>query len=218
MLGRTLGLEALVRARLRAELGVRFARVLAWVASIAFGSAILVLWPTTHGSLADVVAVRALKWISWVGSGLASWSLARDLAAAAVRDGTAALAAQRGFSGRALVRAQWVATMTTIAHVTMGPALLLTGLVLGTARSVPELGARTLFVLGAIGYVFSLAAVLGALSRAAAFLWPRHGRVLLTILVFAPYLLRPALPELVGLTGWAGLWLDGLRRLGAGFA
>jgi hypothetical protein len=216
-LERALGLHALVAARLQAASGVRVARVLAWFVSLVFGSAILVLWPRTHGALADVVAVRGLKWLSWVGSGLACWSTARDLWAAAETDGTAALAAQRGFSRDDLGRAQWIANMTTIARATLGPGLLLAALVLGTSRSLGELGWRALFGLGAITYLVALAVVLGALARASVWVSARHGRILLVVLVFAPYLLERAMPEFGGVTAWADHWLDGLRGIGAGF-
>ena len=216
-LQRTLGLHALVAARLSAAPGVRTARVLGWLVSLVFGGAILVLWPRTHGALADVVAVRALKWLSWVGAGLAALSTARDLWTAAAADGTVALAAQRGFSRNDLGRTQWIASMTTIARATLGPGLLLVSLVLMTSRSLAELAGRALFGLGAISYLVALAIALGALGRASVWISARRGRTLLLVLVLVPCLLERAVPELGGVTAWANRWLDCLRGIGASF-
>jgi hypothetical protein len=216
-LARALGLHALVAARLSAAPGVRIARTLGWLVSLLFGSAILVLWPRTHGAFADVVAVRALKCLSWLGSGLACLSIARDLSAAAEADGTAALAAQRGFSRDDLGRMQWIASMTTIARATLGPGLLLVALVLVTSRSMGELASRALFGLGAITYLVALGIALGALGRASVWISARRGRTLLVLLVLGPYLLERAVPELGGVTAWANGWLDWLRGSGAGF-
>jgi hypothetical protein len=110
-----------------------------------------------------------------------------------------------------------MASMTTIARATLGPGLLLVVLVLATSRSLGELGCRALFALGAIAYLFGLAAALGALARASVWVSARHGRILLMVLVLGPYLLERAVPELGGVTAWANRWLDGLRDIGAGF-
>jgi hypothetical protein len=216
-LARALGLHALVAARLSASPGVRIARVLGWLVSLVFGSAILVLWPRMHGALADVVAVRALKWLSWLGAGLACFSTARDLWAAAEADGTAALAAQRGFSRDDLGRTQWIASMTTIARATLGPGLLLVGLVLVASRSMGELARRALFGLGAISYLVVLAMTLGALGRVSVWISARRARSLLVVLVLGPYLLERTMPELGGVAAWANRWLDWLRGIGVGF-
>jgi hypothetical protein len=216
-LERALGLHALVAVRLRSAVGVRVAQVLGWLVALAFGTAIVVLWPRTHGSLADVVAVRALKWLSWLGAGVATFSTTRDLAAAAEADGTRTLAAARGFGENDLGRAQWTATMSAIARATVGPGLLLVGLVLVTSRSLSELGVRALFAVGVIAYLVALAVVLGALARTSVWVSPRRGRSMLLLFVIGPYLLDHATPALRGVTAWANLWLDCLRGMGAGF-
>jgi hypothetical protein len=191
--------------------------VLGWLVSLVFGSAILVLWPRTHGALADVVAVRALKCLSWLGAGLACLGTARDLSAAAEADGTMALASQRGFSRDDLGRAHWIASMTTIARATLGPGLLLVVLVLLTSRSMAELAGRALFGLGAIAYLVALALALGALGRASVWISARRGRTVLVALVLVPYLLERTVPEVGGVTAWANRWLEWLRGIGASF-
>jgi hypothetical protein len=186
-----MALYGLCAVRLSDAFAVRVAKVLGWAIGVIFGLAVLLLWPTMRGASADVVIMRAVVWLSWLAGGLAAWSTAHDLRAHDETDGIVMLVAQRGYHRSALVRAHWAASCGVVAQVAVRPALALIALALATAPSAHELGIRLVFALGLIGYVLGLSAVLGSVARGAAWLWPKHGRTLLVLLVVAFCLTEP---------------------------
>jgi hypothetical protein len=168
-----------------------------------------------RGALADVVVLRALRWLSWVAGGLAAWSTARDLWANDETDGIVALVAQRGYQPSALVRAHWAATFGVVAQVALRPALGLVALGLATARSPEELGVRVWFSFGVMGYVLVLSAALGSAARGAVWLWPKHGRTLMVLLVLAGSLIEPWGGDSWTVSSFFSRWLDVLGQVGA---
>ena len=191
------------------------ARVLGWLIAFAFGVAVLALWPRLHGAGTDGVALCAFEWLGWVTSGLAAWSVARDWRPSDESAGITALVAARGFDAAALGRAHWIATVASTVRVALGPAVVVLGLSLATARSAGEFGARALLAAAALAYLVGVAGVLGILARASVWLWPRRGRTLLVLLVLGPCLIRPWQADLWNVPSLFSSWLALLGQLGA---
>ena len=171
--------------------GLRAARVYAFGVFIAYAIAIALSKGAGRSGAIHGLVQAALSSSSWVVGALAALGTTQALAQQAESPALVTLAAQRGFSGSAVLRARTWAAAVQIARLVALPALLLVAV--GLARG------------GTFGWAFSVApavivyaCVLGVslavLAHVAASTAPRHPRALLGLLVLTPLLVALAYP------------------------
>jgi hypothetical protein len=175
----------------------------------------IVLARTSGTDALHTPVVRALLWLSWLTTGVAAWSTARDLSARDDQDGITSLVLQRGHDAAALSRARSLATVSAVFSVTAPPASVLAVLAVALSDSVALATSRALFALGTLAYVGVLALVLGVSARWAVSLHPRRGRSVFLALILGPHLARSVWPDVPSVPALFAWLLDQLWRLGA---
>ncbi len=190
----------------------RAARVYAVSVFVGYALLLFVFGSASRGALAHGFVKAALLSSSWVVGALAALGTAQVLSQQADHEALAELAAQRGFSRAALLRARTLAAALRVARWVALPALLL--VLVGLARgSTP---AWALAVTPAIVvYAALFGVVLAALAHLSAKLSPRHPRALLATLVMGWLLLAEAYPAIPGISGTFTALLEQLLATGA---
>jgi hypothetical protein len=214
LLRRYLALTDLCASRLRALGGVRVARAFGWMIAAGFAVAMLAAASEADPSVLNTLAVQALSWLSWLTAGLATLSLARDIARRDEQDGIAILAQQRGVEPAALAVARLLATIRVLFRATAPQALTLALLALALSKSVPTAVGRGLLCVGVGAYVALLAVVLAATARWASALSPARGRSVAVALLLGPHLARSVWPSVPSVVAWFESLLRELERIG----
>ena len=156
--------------------------------------------------------VSALAWLTWlVASALALSAVSRGSDEAPVR----ALALSRGFSLRAIERAELLAVGRRTLRVVGLPALALALFALTLSRNLHTALARALLLLGVLGYVAAICALVVVLVRVARVLGPRRPRSALLALVILPDLLRGLFPSVPSVSALTAFLATELLRIGA---
>lgn len=196
---RLLPLIRLSSRRLSEAFGMRAGRTYAIGISVSYALLLLVLPASTEARTAGLVLSEALRAASWAVAGFGALSAARDLSARDQNDGLVSLAGASGYRECDVVFSHWAAGALRIAFwlfVPFAALALFAGLRFSTPRSL-------VWACGWLGLSLVYAPLLGVtastLSRAAARLFPGHGRTALLALVFVPHLLRLSFPELPSL-------------------
>jgi hypothetical protein len=194
--------------------GLRAARVYAFGVFVSYAVALSLTRGSDRRALIQGFVHAALSALSWVGA-LAALSAAQSLAQASDRDGLAALAAQRGFSERAVLRARALAVAVRITRLVAIPALLSVGVAVARGQSLTWalVTAPALVVYAAL-----LGLTLGVLALLSAELAPRHARALVAALILVPLLLSRAYPGLPSPPDAFASLLDRLLHAGATLA
>jgi hypothetical protein len=193
--------------------GLRAARAYAFGVFVTYAIAIAL----TRGGAGQRHAIHsfvtaALVALSWVVGALAALGATQVLAKQAEREGLSALARQRGFSERALLRARAGAAAQRIALLVGVPALLLVAV--GVARGA-ALSWALLVAPGIALYACALGLTLALLAELSAELAPRHPRLLLLGLVLGPLLISQAFPAAPSLSSVLSALLAQLLGSGA---
>ena len=179
--------------------GLRAAKLYAFGVFAGYALAISLTRGSTPGAAIHGFIQAALVSLSWVVGALAALGSAQALAEQPDRDALSALAAQRGFSPAAVLRARTWAASLRVARLVGVPALLL--VVVGVARGGTLRWALAVAP-GVLLYALALGLALALLAHFSAELSPRHPRALLAVLVFGPLVIAlayPAVPNLPGL-------------------
>ena len=198
----------------RKGFGLSAARVYAFGVFVTYAIAISV----THGSGRHAAIQSfmhaALVALSWVVGALAALGTARGLAEQAESDGLRALALQRGFDGRAVLRARTLAGALRVARLVGIPALLLVGVAVARGQSL----VWALVTAPAVAvYAAALGLCLALLAHFSAALSPRHPRALLAALVLGPLVIAQVYPGVPSVSGVFAALLDRLMGAGAAF-
>jgi len=210
-LGRERALIALFDLGRRKGFGLRAARVYAFGVFVAYAIAISVSRGTGRHAAIQSSMHAALVALSWVVGALAALGTARGLAEQADSDGLRALALQRGFDGRAVLRARTLAGALRVARLVGIPALLLVGVAVARGQS---LGWALVTAPAVAVYAAALGLCLALLAHFSAALSPRHPRALLAALVLGPLVIAQAYPSVPSVPGVFSALLD--RSLSAG--
>jgi hypothetical protein len=157
----------------------------------------------------------ALVSLSWVVGALAALGTAQVSAQQTERAGLEALAAQRGFPERDVLRARFLASAERVARLIGVPALLLVGSAVTCGLS-PTWAVATAPAVALYAVLLGLG--LALLAQFSAELAPRHPRALLAALVLGPLLLSQAYPAIPSLPGAFSALLDRLLQAGAALA
>ncbi|HTA92911.1 MAG TPA: hypothetical protein VK745_25210 [Polyangiaceae bacterium] len=195
----------------RKGFGLRAARLYAFGVFVWYAVA---LW-LARGSEPEVsqgLLHAALVSLSWVVGALGALGTAQISANQSERAGLEALAAQRGFSERDMLRARFLVSSGRVAKLIGVPALCLVGV--AVACGLPAMWALVTAPAVAL-YAVLLGLGLAFLAQFSAELAPRHPRALLAALVLGPVLLSRAYPAIPSLPDALSMLLDRLLRAGA---
>jgi hypothetical protein len=199
---------------LKSRLGAQLGKLLAALISVGHAIAVPFAARASSGDASDAVVVSALGWLTWTAAAaLALSAVGHGSDEGPARD----LAAYRGFSRGAMGFAELLSSGRRTLMVVGAPALLLALFAFAFARTPALLAARALLVLGVVGYVLVLAALVAVLVNLSRALGPERPRSALLALVVLPHLLHelfPRVPSVPALTGFLGAEL---LRVGAFF-
>ena len=179
--------------------GLRAAKLYAIGVFVSYAIAISLTRGSERASTIHGFVRAALVSLSWVVGALAALGSAQALAQQSEREALSALALQRGFSEKALLRARTAAATVRVTRLVGVPALLLVLVGVGrggTLRWALSVAPAVLVYASALGLALAL------LAHFSAELSPRHPRALLALLVLGPVLISlayPAVPSLPGL-------------------
>lgn len=197
---------------LKTRLGAQLGKVAAGAITLGYLIALPFGARAVAGDASDKVVVAALGWLTWLSGSL----LALSAAGNAADDGaTRALALARGFSHRAIDRAQLAAVGRRAVRVVGAPAVLLAVVALALARSLNVALSRLMLLVGVLGYVGLVAVMAVVLVRVARALGPRHPRRALLLLVLLPHVLRELFPRLPSAPALIGFVAGELASMGA---
>lgn len=175
---------------------LRLAKLYAFGVFAGYAVAIALTRGESRGAAIHGLVKAALVSLSWVVGALSALGSAQTLAQQAERDALAALAIQRGFQPRALLRARTWAATVRVTRLVGAPALLL--VLVGIMRGATLRWA--LWVAPAVTvYAGALGLALALLAHFSAELSPRHPRALLALLVLGPLSLSLAYPSMPSL-------------------
>ena len=198
----------------RKGFGLRAARVYAFGVFVTYAIAISITHDIDRRAAIQSFMHAALVALSWVVGALAALGAARGLAQQADSDGLRALALQRGFDGRAVLRARTLAAALRVARLVGIPALLLVCVAVARGQSL----AWALVMAPAVAlYAAALGVCLTLLAHFSAELSPRHPRALLAALVLGPLLIAHVYPDVPSVPGVFSALLNQLMGAGAAF-
>ncbi len=200
---------------LRRLLGVRLAKVYAFVLVGSYWLMMLVLRDDADARTLDLIAFKGTAWAGAICGGLASLSIARQLPRLEADRALEALAAQHGYGGRAFQQVRLLSAAYRINSILLVPALLLGLAALGLTPRVHSHVGDTLVPLLTSIFALSLGTVLALLSVASVRLSPRHPGLAWALFIFGPELSRSVwenTPSVMAVFSW---WLEQLIRLGA---
>lgn len=179
--------------------GLRAAKLYAIGVFVSYAIAISLTRGSERASTIHGFVRAALVSLSWVVGALAALGSAQALAQQSEREALSALALQRGFSEKALLRARTAAATVRVTRLVGVPAVLL--VLVGVARGGTLRWALSVAP-AVLVYASALGLALALLAHFSAELSPRHPRALLALLVLGPVLISlayPAVPSLPGL-------------------
>lgn len=185
---------------------MRMARVYALGLLASFALLLVVLPASTGPQVLGSVLARALGTASWIVAGLSALSAARDLRARDEAEGISMLAALRGHDARSLELSRLLATALRIGVGVGLPVLLLTAFGCLKVREPSPASWAPSWIAFVLGYSVVLGSAVALLARAAAWLNPRRGRLLLALVVLLPELARlvaPTTPSVPRAFAWA---------------
>jgi hypothetical protein len=200
---RFVDLVGLSERRLREAFGGRVARVYGWGIAVSYVAALFVV-----KSRAEAILEQALVALAWIPAGLVALGAARDQAHLDDEQGFVALVRQRGFAGRELEPARFLAAARRIAKVTGYPALVL---VLGRAALARDTNAALTAVASAAGaaiFVLCLSFLLAGVARASAIVSGGRGRFVFVAVVLVPHIARALFPDMPSVPRLLGSLLD----------
>jgi hypothetical protein len=195
ILGRLRPLADFYDRRLRERLGMRTARLYAFGLAVTYG----VLAALTAGAgarAAREVVMRELVTASWVLAGLASLSLATNLARLDAEQGVTGLLAQRGTSREELGLARWFVGARRIAVLMGASTVAVCAAAALRVRSLSDGLSLLALAVASVLYALVLGASSSALARAAATLAPSNGRAFFVALILVPHAARSLWPDL----------------------
>jgi len=199
----------------RKGFGLRAAKLYAFGVFCTYAIAIWIADRAGSGEVGRGFVRAALVALSWVVGALAALGTARALAAPAERDALSALAFQRGFDRRDVLRARTLGAALRIWRLVAIPALLLVLLALARGQSIAWAVVATL---GIALYAAALGLFLALLAQFSAELSSRHPRALLSALVLGPLLLSQLYPAIPSVSGAFAALLDRVLEAAARFA
>lgn len=199
----------------RKGFGLRAAKLYAFGVFVTYAVAIWLAQRSASGEVGRGFVHAALVALSWVVGALAALGTAQGLAAPAERDALSALAFQRGFAERDVLRARTLGAALRIWRLVAIPALLLVLLALARGQSIAW---TVVAAFGIALYAAALGLFLALLAQFSAELSGRHPRALLSTLVLGPLLLSQLYPAIPSVSGAFAALLDRVLDAAARFA
>ena len=193
---------------------LRAAKLYAFGVFVTYAIAISVTRASGRSAAIQGCLHSALIALSWAVGALAALGTAQGLTNQPERDGLGALALQRGFDARAILRARTLAGALRVARLIGIPALLLVGVAVARGQALVWALATAPAV---IVYAAGLGLCLAALAHFSSQLAPRHPRALLAALVLGPALISQVYSAVPSVPGLFAGWLDLLLGAGAAY-
>lgn len=199
---------------LRSRLGAQLGKLAAAVLGVGHAIALPFAARAASGDASDAVVVSALRWLTWIAAAAVALSaVGRGSDEAPARE----LALTRGFSARAMDLAELSASGRRTLRVVGVPALLLAILALAFARSPALVAARACLILGVLGYLLVLGALVAVLVRLSRAIGPHRPRSALLGLVLLPHFLHEIFPRVPSVPALTAFLSSQLLAIGALF-